>query len=274
MSLPSPSYASTITHTEQFESDYVSPLTTSGKFFESFYGVVHSMDDCKILVEQSIQGNIPLFTAKQSASPLRIRSGSVLVFEESCMKSFREGGKWSCSRSRGPFLMYRENFNQVHKRSYRESPEFKTNGLRPNTRLIVNGLVKRTASVIGSNGINYRVISYFYPKDVDAANPAAHLKAPSQIPALSRPVSVVRSPTPDFIVKSHSQAMSPKSPSPDFIPPSPPVQLMQFHVQREVPSLFFKSKPEQLASIHKVIGSLDSNWMSRPVFLPPLARPC
>ncbi|KAJ3019369.1 UNVERIFIED_CONTAM: hypothetical protein HDU68_010679 [Siphonaria sp. JEL0065] len=39
--------------------------------------------------------------------------------------------------------------------------------LRANCRFIPNGLAKRTIGLTGSDGLKYRVISYFYPMDVE-----------------------------------------------------------------------------------------------------------
>ncbi|KAI9324091.1 Gti1/Pac2 family-domain-containing protein [Obelidium mucronatum] len=221
--------------TPQFFSDYVSSLTLSGQRFETFYGHVNSAQDCKLLVEQCIAGKLPLLSNNNcvDSKQLRIRSGTVIVFEEGAIKIFRDGGKWSLSRSRGRFLMYREieqitskNFQQI-RQSYKEPAEFQTSGLRPNTRLVVNGLVKRTATVMGSNGKSFRIVAYFYPKDVDPLNPRAHLDTPSKL-ALRKttPLVVCRSPTPEFVLKSHnsSPTIVPLSPAPESERSTPHLQ--------------------------------------------------
>ncbi|KAJ3243179.1 hypothetical protein HDU77_010513, partial [Chytriomyces hyalinus] len=43
---------------------------------------------------------------------------------------------------------------------------FRNTVLRPQTRFVPNGLAKRTITLTGSNGLRYRVISYFYPPSV------------------------------------------------------------------------------------------------------------
>ncbi|KAJ3068397.1 hypothetical protein HDU98_008405 [Podochytrium sp. JEL0797] len=45
-------------------------------------------------------------------------------------------------------------------------PTFTAKTLKPNTRLLKNGLTKRSISVKGSDGVKYRVVSYYHAADV------------------------------------------------------------------------------------------------------------
>ncbi|KAJ3073825.1 hypothetical protein HDU98_000567 [Podochytrium sp. JEL0797] len=273
-SLTIPLPAATSYH-PSFHTDYVSPLEQSGTLFETFHGFVNTAEDCRILVQQCIHGRLPLLTNEScQSSSLRIRSGTVLVFESGTLKAFREGGKFSYSRARGPFLLYREvehitqrNHSRSHRhKGYPESPMFHTTAVRPNTRVVVNGLVKRTAAVVGSNGVSYRVVSYFYPKDVDALNPSAYLKTPSQIPQfhLQLPTPfITRSPTPEFVVKSH---MSPSPRLEHALSPSPESRASPvLHYRARLPEPSLPCISGQLRSL-----KLESNWMNQPVLLHPL----
>ncbi|KAI9330854.1 hypothetical protein BDR26DRAFT_871022 [Obelidium mucronatum] len=101
-----------------------------------------------------------------------IQSGSVVVFAEnnqfSQMLRFRDGRRWSPSRPQGPFLLYREVEAVTQQRRLKEaSTRFTNVALRVNSQFVSNGLAKRTLRVLGSDGLKYRVISYFYPTDVE-----------------------------------------------------------------------------------------------------------
>ncbi|KAI9330860.1 Gti1/Pac2 family-domain-containing protein [Obelidium mucronatum] len=146
--------------------------------------------------------NLPLIV-----SGLSIRSGSVIIFPERKdqvqQSRWRDGGQWSASRISGAFLLYREiesigkgiskhqrhgqeagsmfgtklrpntrfpnglTLNRPDTNERTDSEMFSTTSLRQNTRLINNGMAKRTISLTGSDGNRYRVISYFYPSDVE-----------------------------------------------------------------------------------------------------------
>ncbi|KAJ3028276.1 UNVERIFIED_CONTAM: hypothetical protein HDU68_002023 [Siphonaria sp. JEL0065] len=73
-------------------------------------------------------------------------------------------------------------------------PYFTEKTLKTNTRLVVDGLTKRTISMFGSNGQKYRVISYYTTRDIlqffEPSNISTNstdepqLKLPSQVPEL------------------------------------------------------------------------------------------
>ncbi|KAI8620639.1 hypothetical protein BC830DRAFT_1077662 [Chytriomyces sp. MP71] len=89
------------------------------------------------------------------------------------------GGKWSPSRINDQFLLYREvetitkSDRSLLSHPRGASPEtnettrFSNVNARPNSRVIPSGFAKRTISIVGSDGKKYRVISYFFPKDVE-----------------------------------------------------------------------------------------------------------
>ncbi|KAJ3225964.1 hypothetical protein HDU81_007572 [Chytriomyces hyalinus] len=191
---------------------------------ESFFGFVETQLDAQILVEAVIHKLIdPVFNMPLVMSGLSIRSGSVIVFPErkdqAQLSRWRDAFCWSASRMNGPFLLYREiepSEKAVRKqmagslhslsplssappppvqaRSGRQarSTLFATSSLRKNTKLVPDGFAKRTIVVTGSDGGKYRVISYFYPSDVEHIyqprgtlpphQQQMALKTPSQIP--------------------------------------------------------------------------------------------
>ncbi|KAJ3383833.1 hypothetical protein HDU80_001142 [Chytriomyces hyalinus] len=84
------------------------------------------------------------------------------------------GPKDSLARISGAFLLYRQvqptsSAAKNHTVVQREkSSLFITTSVRGNTRLIPNGLAKRTITLTAqSTGEKFRVISYFYPHDVE-----------------------------------------------------------------------------------------------------------
>ncbi|KAJ3297348.1 hypothetical protein HDU79_003963 [Rhizoclosmatium sp. JEL0117] len=144
------------------------------KYFETFRGFCKNKHDAQILVEACVAGYLfPLNVIPVDLSAMRLQSGTIIVFAESTshtqMMRWRDGCRWSPSRVNGQFLLYREVESTKKPPStaiVEESTRFNTPVPRPNTRLVPHGFAKRTISVQGSNGQNYRVISYFYPKDI------------------------------------------------------------------------------------------------------------
>ncbi|KAJ3286815.1 hypothetical protein HDU79_006182 [Rhizoclosmatium sp. JEL0117] len=75
--------------------------------------------------------------------------------------------------------------------------------LRANCRFIPNGLAKRTIGLTGSDGLKYRVISYFFPLDVEhlfTPGMSGRLKPPSHYPEFQ-----------PFIEKANQQKLSPEA---------------------------------------------------------------
>ncbi|KAI9344592.1 Gti1/Pac2 family-domain-containing protein [Obelidium mucronatum] len=146
-------------------------------FYETFRGFVKTKRDAQILIEACVAGHLsPLNSFPVDMSRMQIKSGTVIVFAEHSnstqMMRWRDGGKWSPSRINQDFLLYREveavkpGDGPVVAVQNEIMPQFVNPITRPNTRLVPNGFAKRTITLTGSDGKEYRVISYFYPHDV------------------------------------------------------------------------------------------------------------
>ncbi|TPX51947.1 hypothetical protein CcCBS67573_g09977 [Chytriomyces confervae] len=137
--------------------------------FETFYGFIKERNDAVALVEACVAGVLkPL---KMVPADAKLRSGSVLVFAESSgITRWRDGENWSPSRIHGSFLLYREvqpkTMDKVPFLAQYQKSRFGTTSFRPKTQPVQHGFAKRTVSIVGSDGNRYRVISYFFPKDV------------------------------------------------------------------------------------------------------------
>ncbi|KAI8828891.1 Gti1/Pac2 family-domain-containing protein [Chytriomyces cf. hyalinus JEL632] len=148
---------------------------------ETFYGFVKEPTDALLIVEGCIRG-ILISTDKTPIDleeEIPIRSGSIVVFEESS-KRWRDGRRWSPSRVHGPFLLYREVEPTSTGPEPRKSkpthildtripglePTYSCKTLKQNTRLVEEGLTKRTITLKGSDARRYRVISYYARQDV------------------------------------------------------------------------------------------------------------
>ncbi|KAJ3228003.1 hypothetical protein HDU81_006370 [Chytriomyces hyalinus] len=144
-------------------------------------GFVKEPTDALLIVEGCIRG-ILISTDKTPIDleeDIPIRSGSIVVFEESS-KRWRDGRRWSPSRVHGPFLLYREVEPTSTGPDPRKSkpthildtripglePTYSCKTLKQNTRLVEEGLTKRTITLKGSDGRRYRVISYYARQDV------------------------------------------------------------------------------------------------------------
>ncbi|KAI9330323.1 Gti1/Pac2 family-domain-containing protein [Obelidium mucronatum] len=147
---------------------------------------------------------------------------------------WRDGRHWSPSRVNGAFLLYREveaslnktatttctfkkviptaesdthhnhfntndnnNNNTTNNNSNKRRPRvrFNTTSFRPYTQMVENGMVKRTLTVVGSDTLRYRVISYFYGADVahcyGEGGGLVALKTPAQVLAFQEVVGRV-----------------------------------------------------------------------------------
>ncbi|KAI9324093.1 Gti1/Pac2 family-domain-containing protein [Obelidium mucronatum] len=106
-------------------------------FPETFRGIVADELDALLLIEACIGNMLCAINMNPlSMASLRIQSGSVIVFSENSspahMQRWRDGLSWSPSRNQGPFLLYK--------------------------------------TLPGSDGLRYRVISYYHPQDVNPLN--------------------------------------------------------------------------------------------------------
>ncbi|KAI9330855.1 hypothetical protein BDR26DRAFT_871023 [Obelidium mucronatum] len=153
--------------------------------------------EAQLILEAALNGCFPILNSGPYSSPAlpSIQSGTVLIFAEkgshfTQMVRFRDGKRWSPSRPQGPFLLYREieGFGGItHVGSVIErSSRFVNKALRERCRFIPNGLAKRSIGLTGSDGLKYRVMSYFYPMDVEhiyaSGNTHGVLTIPSECP--------------------------------------------------------------------------------------------
>ncbi|KAJ3281774.1 hypothetical protein HDU79_010510 [Rhizoclosmatium sp. JEL0117] len=135
---------------------------------ESYFGFVKETVDAYFLVEACVAGVLPCIKdVRILESPLRMRSGSVVVIADNeLQQKWKDAKNWSIPKKDGSFMLSREIQSPgcTTPITHRErSKLFTTNALKPGTKLLPNGLAKRTVSMNGSDGKRYRVISYFYP---------------------------------------------------------------------------------------------------------------
>ncbi|KAJ3105790.1 hypothetical protein HK100_003821 [Physocladia obscura] len=185
----------------------------------TFLGFLQTPLDAALLVEACVANELQPVNAVPMDTVLStvvIQSGTVLVFSESSLCSqmirWRDGRRWSPSRPQGLFLLYREVESSKQNTHVEYTTEvtsrFINLSIRGACRFIPNGLAKRTIGVDGSDGNRYRVVSYFYPKDVEAlfedsqdlsdyqfANGIANLQVPSKIEKFQRFAHYAQVPT-------------------------------------------------------------------------------
>ncbi|KAI9349215.1 Gti1/Pac2 family-domain-containing protein [Obelidium mucronatum] len=175
---------------------------------ETFFGFIKDRLDGFLLIEACIAGELkPLQSVPLH---INIRSGTCIVFAEDVTHNqsrWRDGKRWSASRINGPFLLYREiepsnlGTRKVTPKTESSYSRFDTTSFRPNTRMALNGLAKRTVSLIGSDYNRYRVINYFYPADVEhffdsKTTETSALTLPSKDSRLQRYLHRIRAPIP------------------------------------------------------------------------------
>ncbi|KAI8831467.1 Gti1/Pac2 family-domain-containing protein [Chytriomyces cf. hyalinus JEL632] len=279
-------YQRNCTHTQMLNPRIHRRNTHPDPFTETFYGFIKDTLDASLLIESCIAGmHAPVKDIPFGFNTLPLRSGSVVVFAESSAQSlrmrWRDGWAWSSSRIHGAFLLYREveptTSRTIHPQS-ETTQLFSQAAAKPNTKLIPNGMAKRTITLRGSDGNRYRVISYFYPNDVEylynkPTSPQqqqqqqqqhAHFPVPSRIPAFQRyqqKICMQQAPSPprvhpDKSSQHWSNAMKPISLEQTF--------LLQRFTQEggryggsgmKETMQYFKNNPQ---------------WVDSPVMLPPL----
>ncbi|KAJ3073827.1 hypothetical protein HDU98_000569 [Podochytrium sp. JEL0797] len=179
-----------------------------------------------------------------------------------------------------------------------ESDLFSTSSLRKNTRMVPNGMAKRTISMTGSDGKRYRVISYFYPSDVEhhytknvttTPAPPGMLLTPSQIPEFQHLRQQLfsgqnRNPTPPLPTPSPSRQSktlrrSPSMPAsnslqlpsfasgfPEFLPSPPPSRELIYQGSSPETHMLGKLHLDE----HLTWLSRNPEWSKSPVVLTPL----
>ncbi|KAI9330875.1 hypothetical protein BDR26DRAFT_1011208 [Obelidium mucronatum] len=158
--------------TSPSRSDEFKPTSTAEPVrIETYFGFVEKTVDAYFLVEACVSGTLPCVREPIRQPMLPVRSGSVIVFEltdnDKKMK-WNDGKQWSIATKEGSFVYTREvepTNSKVHARATQreKSNLFVSCKVRPDTKLIPNGLVRRCISMNGSDGKRYRVLSYFYP---------------------------------------------------------------------------------------------------------------
>ncbi|KAJ3233807.1 hypothetical protein HDU81_001988 [Chytriomyces hyalinus] len=237
------------------------------KSIETFYGFVKDPEDAQILVNACVQGALPVIgdmpLAGSRTEP--IRSGSVVVFcenSESMRVRWRDGILWSCSKISQQFLLYREVANsnaEVPQQRERHS-NFVVQNVRPNTKLIPNGLAKRTISLRGADGFRYRIISYFHPRDVDhfyKQTARGTLKRPSELsellPFKGLHLATPTTSTPATPAQQQQQQQHLQETAPEMI-------LMSLHKPPVIPSM---STPSGLATPPQVSSTSSTPSSSK-----------
>ncbi|KAI9330871.1 Gti1/Pac2 family-domain-containing protein [Obelidium mucronatum] len=281
---------------------------TSSQQSETFYGFVKDEIDAKILIEACVNKELPLIPdipcGGEGAS-----SGKVYVFCESSSQilkmRWRDGLHWSSSRISGNFLLYREVEStdvptNVQRAQEKEATAlFTTSSLRPYTRLIPNGLAKRTISLTGSDGLRYRVINYFYPKFVEHhyappnlrqifdPNARGMLQMPSQVPHLQKYAtksnSTAGAATSSNIQSDSMETLAPQSHAMRNSPQNTAIRLPPLENNRSQTSQYLPVRPDvqqqhfhQHQPLYPGIRELSKafegnpNWAESPVILAPL----
>ncbi|KAJ3098283.1 hypothetical protein HK100_005133 [Physocladia obscura] len=162
--------------------------------FETFFGFVKDKTDAVIIVEACVSGMLPCIPPNK--------------FGNLCFRS--DGGNWTTSKLNDGFLLYRETESSI---GPSQSPAdkclmFAAGSLKANTRLVPGGMAKRTISLAGSDGDRYRVISYFYPHEVEGyfnRSGVRKLSSPSDLPEFaSLTQSLTVQSTPIAIANRHA----------------------------------------------------------------------
>ncbi|ORY30101.1 hypothetical protein BCR33DRAFT_772272 [Rhizoclosmatium globosum] len=179
--------------------------TTGLASFETYNGFIDDPLDAMILIESIVLRKLKPYSGhKGESGSIRVRNGSVIVIpEDSPLKRWRDGILWSLSRTLGHFLLYKQiesadtkstedtdandpvNIQSTGDAVAREAmkrssskdgadPIFTSKTLKRGTQLTKNGFTKRTISLKASDGLKYRVISYY------KSNKTADLERPTE----------------------------------------------------------------------------------------------
>ncbi|ORY38137.1 hypothetical protein BCR33DRAFT_720849 [Rhizoclosmatium globosum] len=156
-------------------------------YFESFYGFIEDPMDALHVIEGCVRGVLKPFSGSSiDMARVNIRSGTVIVVPDNSIhvRRWKDNARWSPSRAYGSFLLYREiedipvdnqadlSPKSLVKRSSSAAnitglePSYSEKTLKEGTRLLKNGLTKRTIALRGSDGRKYRIVSYFNSKDI------------------------------------------------------------------------------------------------------------
>ncbi|KAJ3087785.1 hypothetical protein HK100_008236 [Physocladia obscura] len=264
---------------------------------ETFFGFIKNKEDAMLIVEACVNGQLQA-TPRCQHNKLKYRSGSVVVYSQNLSDKnsirWRDGGSWSTSKLSEGFLLYREVEAFGVSRRMEKCALFKAGSVKPDCQLVPDGLAKRTICVTGSDGNRYRVISYFYPLEVEGyfkQTKRVVLQRPSQLPEfrhlkVSLNVSAAKA-------ESNYSSKSPDSPeqisSPIFVPAEiPAVITTNSTTQEGIPqqrnssltNLIIGTELDQcscggLTPFNMLfVNTFDRNWMNQqPVYLAPIKIP-
>ncbi|KAF5345121.1 hypothetical protein D9757_013866 [Collybiopsis confluens] len=241
-----------------------SPTSTPTAYSEaSWIGWINTTGDALLILEAARRGLIPRVTRPLTDSGRRmINSGSVFVFDEdeSGIKQWADGLRWSPGRLFGNFLWYREIEQEDRRRgaAWSKSPESVWLGpsgtdtsSNPNkVRSKSGGLIKKIFS-LNLDGVIQRLISYYRIEDVEIGR----LCSPSSLPEISS-LDI----SPEFLNKAHFFTPPKIEIGPDGVP-----RYRGEAVEVEVtapPVLALPPLPSVLAS-HTIEGPTSSHSVGR-----------
>ncbi|KAJ3281772.1 hypothetical protein HDU79_010508 [Rhizoclosmatium sp. JEL0117] len=258
--------------------------------FETFFGWIRDRTDAMIIVEATIRGQLNPVLPYTQTSNSSVRSGSVVVFTQKSNDAhsirWRDGRVWTTSKLSEGFLLYRESEPASKPNRGRETCGLYPAGtLRPGTKTIPDGMCKRTITITASDGNQYRVISYFYPKEIEGyftGRPhSCALKMPSDMPefdAIRR--GLVKETSGRGVKRSPIQQTQPQKMSPlrqqirmDVTPPMDSLTLtintMQHHHHEVGAGSHFAGC---ICGGLRGMAPLSPRSFEFPVLLPPLMR--
>ncbi|KAJ3114610.1 hypothetical protein HK100_001611 [Physocladia obscura] len=153
---------------------------------ETYFGFIKDRQDAILIVEACVQGQLKCMPVYKYTN-FNFRSGSIVVITQ---KSYgitssirwRDGRHWTTSKLNEGFLLYRETAPLQKGFSspqfpIEKFPLFTAGSLKSNTKLIPDGMAKRTISLTGSDGNWYRDSHYNTRQQRKSI-----LKTPTEIP--------------------------------------------------------------------------------------------
>ncbi|KAI9330873.1 Gti1/Pac2 family-domain-containing protein [Obelidium mucronatum] len=257
-------------------------LTTQPNYdFETFYGWIQNRADAFLVIEACVTGMLhPVMPYMHTST--EIRSGSVVVFTQRSTDvnsiRWRDGRNWTTSKLSENFLLYRET---EPKGSPYRGPEtcalFPAGSLRPNTQLVPDGI-----TLTGSDGLRYRVISYFKPKDVEhrvsrkRATLGLGLKTPSELHEFDEIKRVLASR--DQILSNSPNNQLDSSTSPNSRLPGISALIKENSMPETLYRMRYQGRLETFGCSCGGLGGLhpfdyfrrDPSWLNEPVILAPL----
>ncbi|RKP06379.1 Gti1/Pac2 family-domain-containing protein, partial [Thamnocephalis sphaerospora] len=141
---------------------------------ETYHGYLDTALDALLLLEACRQQVLPYVTNRlDEAQRADIRSGQIFVWDQEAtgIQRWTDGRRWSSSRPRGNFIIYRElcddsEIAAAHARKQAgDSAVLTSAGLRIPVK--AGGLIKRALSVTTSDGSHFHLVSYYRVDDYE-----------------------------------------------------------------------------------------------------------